>query len=259
MRFDLTVKQAQFARKLFEGLNQTEAYRAVYNVENMSDSSVYGAAYQLSNHPQVSAYVAKMQEDANIVAQLNVAWVLRRYMDIAVADPNELIESRRESCRYCYGVGHAWQWIDEAEFAAELAEVIDFNARQANTRKERCKPLPTADGGFGYWKPKAPHPDCPKCFGKGVLDVHIHDSRKLSPTARALYAGIKQTQNGVEIKMRNQDGALEFLARYLGLDKKTVELSGPGGGPVQTLSTTTTDPLEAAKVYAQIMAGKGLA
>jgi hypothetical protein len=35
-----------------------------------------------------------------------------------------------------------------------------------------------------------------------------------------------------------------------------VEVSGPGGGPVQNVTVVTTDPVEAAKVYAKLMGGE---
>jgi hypothetical protein len=39
-------------------------------------------------------------------------------------------------------------------------------------------------------------------------------------------------------------------------DKLTTEHTGPGGGPVQSVTVVTTDPVEAAKVYAKLMGGE---
>jgi hypothetical protein len=68
-----------------------------------------------------------------------------------------------------------------------------------------------------------------------------------------LYAGVKQTANGPEIKMRDQDKALAFLASYLGLDKKVLEINQPQ--PLHTLSEITDDPVVASKTYAQLING----
>ena len=39
-------------------------------------------------------------------------------------------------------------------------------------------------------------------------------------------------------------------------DKTTVENTGPGGGPIQSVGITTSDPIEAAKVYQRLIGGK---
>lgn len=58
---------------------------------------------------------------------------------------------------------------------------------------------------------------CPRCLGEGEPRTVLRDTRALSPSARALYAGAKQTQHGIEIKMRDQDKALDSIARALGM------------------------------------------
>ncbi len=236
---DLTPKQAKFARLYFETGKASESYRASYDASNMADTTVSTAAAQLLNNEKVIAYIAEMTEDAAYMAQLNVGWVLRQYMQIATADVNELIESRRVCCRHCYGIDHKYQWKDEAEWANELGRVMESNARieRRNARKRDEEPdpiqdLPTLDGGVGFWGTLAPVEDCPECYGNGNQEAFIHDTRKLKGPAKLLYAGIKQTANGFEVKTRDQDGALAWLAKYLGIDKKSLELSGPNGGPI---------------------------
>ena len=38
-------------------------------------------------------------------------------------------------------------------------------------------------------------------------------------------------------------------------DRQQLEHTGPNGGPIQSISTTTTDPVEAARIYQQVMSG----
>lgn len=65
-----------------------------------------------------------------------------------------------------------------------------------------------------------PNPECKKCSGAGEnLEVAITPTRLLTGAARRLYAGAKQTKDGIEIKMRDQDAALKSLANYLGMEK----------------------------------------
>lgn len=254
----LTPKQTKFARHYFEHGNGVDAYRASYDAENMQKSSINAAVTELLTNPSVASYIEQMKTDAEFVAELSVAWVLKQYMQIATADVNELIESRRVCCRYCHGVDFKYQWVSADEWAEELAHVMDSNARLEKSRaqdKPSPRVLPSFDGGDGFHANREPHEGCPHCFGNGSQYTFVHDTRKLKGSAKLLYAGIKQTKDGVQVLMRNQDAALDYLAKYLGIDKKSIELSGPGGKPIQSLSSVTTDPAEAAKIYAATMGG----
>lgn len=94
-----------------------------------------------------------------------------------------------------------------------------------------------------------PNPDCPRCGGEGWGRVHVADTRKLAPRGRVLYAGVKVGKEGIEVKMRDQDGALVNVARHLGMFKDKVELTGKDGGPIRhqnvppDLSNLTPDEL----------------
>ncbi|WP_131754089.1 hypothetical protein [Burkholderia vietnamiensis] len=47
--------------------------------------------------------------------------------------------------------------------------------------------------------------------------------------------------------------AKELLDRGFGKATQHAEITGKDGGPVQSISTVTNDPIEAAKLYAQLM------
>lgn len=83
---------------------------------------------------------------------------------------------------------------------------------------------------------REPRADCADCAGEGRSDVLIKDTRKLSPQARSLYAGVKITKEGIEVKMHSKLDALEKVFKHLGLyaaDKK-LEVTGANGGPIRT-------------------------
>jgi phage terminase small subunit len=160
--------------------------------------------------------------------------VLGRLRDVAFADPRDLIQLRRGCCRYCYGKDHRYQRTPREletarrDYEASLAELglspTDYAARAEEFDTE---------GGIGWDPRKDPHPECPECFGEGELSTFIKDSRDLTPQAALLYAGAKETQNGLEIKMHDQQGALVKLGEHLGLFKRKVELTGKDGEPVR--------------------------
>jgi phage terminase small subunit len=144
--------------------------------------------------------------------------VLHRLWLIASADPGELVELRRAGCRYCHGEGHGYQWR-EREFMEELKK-----------SERKGEPMPDYAGGFGYDQSADPVPGCPECSGEGVVQVNPKDTRDLSPGGRALLAGVKQSSQGLEVKLHSQLDALTKIGQHLGMFIDRKELSAPGGG-----------------------------
>ena len=59
--------------------------------------------------------------------------------------------------------------------------------------------------------------------------MHVHDTRRLQGAARRLYAGLKQSKDGLQVLMADREKALENVARHLGMfnDKLEVNVTGP--------------------------------
>ncbi|CAI2005004.1 terminase small subunit [Serratia fonticola] len=130
--------------------------------------------------------------------------IVHQLVSIARADPNDLSQFRRVNCRYCWGENHLYQWRDIGEFdqAAEKA------ASDGKSQPEY--------GGIGFIENDEPNPDCPKCDGEGNGHVHIPNTLDLIGTdARWLFAGIKQTQHGVQVLTADQDAARRTLIQLL--------------------------------------------
>jgi len=86
------------------------------------------------------------------------------------------------------------------------------------------------------------NPDCDHCEGLGIRTILLKDSASLNGPARRLFAGAKQTKDGIEVKMRDQSEALRNIADYLGMQNKSKgELTGPGGGPIPFANATPID------------------
>ena len=212
-------KQAAFVREYVKDWNATQAaIRAGYSA---ATAGVIGC--ENLQKPNIKAAIDRRQAEIASIAEVDAAMVVRELYDIATADPRELMAVYRDSCRHCYGIEHLYQWTP-AEYAAAVDKAM-----------AKDKPLPELLGGIGYRATLDPHPDCPECHGRGVETVVITDTRKLIGKAAKLYAGAQQTKEGVKALGRDQNAALMALGRYLGLftDKGSVELSGPGGGPMQ--------------------------
>lgn len=224
----LTAKQKAFVDEYLKDLNATAAYkRAGYTAKG--NAAEVNASRLLSN-AKVQEYIAERQKNRAHRTEITQDMVLQRLWAIATADPNELVHLRRLCCRHCFGIGHAYQWRDEAEYAAAVQ--LERDDALANNREPN---LPSNEGGYGYDKLERPHPKCPICRGEGRADLHMSDTRDVSEQAKLLYAGVKATQAGIEIKLQDQQKALEMVARHLGMFNDSLKLKGDADQPLQVL------------------------
>ena len=175
----------------------------------------------------VSPLVVKAIENDPQLAQLagiTAVHILQHWAALATVDVTEIVRVIAQSCRYCHGIDHGYQWVNETEWASAVARAI-----------EAGKETPGCDGGFGFHPDKAPAGDCPHCFGKGNPEVELTDYRTWSPQARMLYNGAKRTKYGIEVVMRDRDRLIEMAGKHLGMFKTEIEHAGKNNGPIQFL------------------------
>lgn len=221
----LNDRQQRFVQEYCKDFNATQAaIRAGY-----SEKTAGQQAHELLKNIEIAARIEERKEEVAALAEIDAAWVLRQWKQIATADANELTQLRRVCCRYCHGFDHQYQWT-EGEYARAVDKAVESE-----------KPAPDGMGGFGFDLNAEPHPDCPECGGLGEELVHIADTRKLKGSARRLYAGVKKTKDGLQVITRDQDAALANISRYLGMLVDRKEISGPNGGPVPLAHITADD------------------
>ena len=61
----LTDKQEAFAQAYWDSASATEAYRKVYNAQNMAPNTVHTEAHRLLHHPQVAHKIQEIR-DTNV-------------------------------------------------------------------------------------------------------------------------------------------------------------------------------------------------
>lgn len=252
---DLNNNQLRFIAEYVAVLprNASAAYRRVYGC---AETTAKTASSRFMDDPRIQAEIARREKMLCADLELTAADVLREIFLVASADPRELTEYHVGACRHCHGDGHKFQRTP-AEYERDLEAYIV--ARKAD--KERA-PDPLGlefdvKGGIGFNPYRTPAPDCPECFGKGEGYERFKDTRTLSPAAARLYEGTKRTRDGLEIKIRSREKSLDLAAQHLGIARRAVELTGKNGGPVQTagvsIAATTTDPIEAANLYRNLI------
>jgi hypothetical protein len=228
----LTPRQQRFVERYAETLNGAKAaVEAGYSRRSAKEE-----AARLLTKDNVRAAIREHQKRLADATFVEAAHVIRDLASIAFADVNELMAITRNCCRYCYGRAGAYQWADPGEFSEALAafrrEIASLPPEQHALAMEAA---PEAVGGYGFDSRREPHADCPRCRGDGVEVVWRADTTRLTGSARRLYAGFRQTKDGVNILLRDQDRALEMLGRHLGMFADRLQLRGDPQNPIALL------------------------
>jgi phage terminase small subunit len=196
--------------------NPMQAYRLAFVVDKARTPQwVQAKAKAMLADPAIMARVQALRDDAAAQTLTSVRELLADYHDIATADPNELMSYCATACMHC--------WADE--YATLCAAALD-----------KGEPLPTITGPYyGHYRPS--NLQCEHCggAGDGGFRVVLHDTRRLSPQARKLFKGVKETQTkfgtNFEVMVHDQMAARDALGRVLGAFKE--------GIPVTPASTHT--------------------
>lgn len=218
----LTPLQQRFAQEYLIDLNGVKAY------QRASPDASYGTAgneaYELLRDPVVGREIQRLMDERATVTGITADRVLFKLWEKATADARELIEYRIGSCRHCWGIYNQYQYTD-AEFANAQDKHIREQADKAKKAKGVYEPVPFPEkGGCGYQHDRPPNPECPECWGRGEGMPLLHDTRHYSDGAKALYAGIKITKDGVNVQMHNPVEALQLIGRHLGMWNDKIKL-----------------------------------
>lgn len=223
----LTEKQRRFVEEYLVDLNATQAaIRAGY-----SQDTAGSIGHENLKKPEIQLALQQARLEQQKRTAITADGALREAWNIATADTRELVELKTGCCRCCYGEGHRWQ-----------RTVGEMNRdRESWIEKGNDPSAFDEKGGIGFNPLRAPHPECPECGGDGHARVVLKDTRNLSEKGAALYAGAKQTQFGIEVKMQDKSAALEKVFKHLGLYEKD--------------NQQKTDPL--ASLLARVASGNG--
>ena len=217
----LTPAEQRFIEEYLKDPNGTKAYMAVK--PGGTDAAAAVSANRMLRKAKVKAEIEKRRIALSLATGITAERVLRELASLAFGDVRELVEYRVGACRYCWGTGHRFQRTP-AEFERDEAE------------HDPDKGAFDEKGGIGYTFNKAPHADCPECSGIGKGRMIINDTRNLSPEAVALYAGVKQSKDGLEVKTHDKVQALDKLARHLGIYKADNEQVKPDSVPSEMIA-----------------------
>lgn len=197
-----------------------------------SEKGAKQKAYELLQEDLVKECLEKRTKELQVRTDITQDRVLKELWDIALANPNDLIEYRRVNCRYCWGEGYNYQMTPK-----EMEKHKQEHAKACKRARDENRPEPEFDpeGGVGYNGNRAPNKDCPECFGDGVGKELVKDTRYLPEASKALYAGVERTKEGLKVKMHPKVQAVEMIGRHLGMWNDKLKLQGDKENPLTVL------------------------
>lgn len=236
-KLGLTPKQQRFVEEYLVDLNATQAaIRAGY-----SPNAAAEQGYEHLTKPHIRLAIAEARKQQQERTSINADRVVLEAWHIMTADARELVQHVVGCCRHCYGEGFRRQ-----RTVGEMNSARERWSEKGNSPAEFDE-----EGGIGFNPHKEPNPECPECMGHGWGRTFVRDTRHFSPRAVALYAGIKQTKDGIEVKMHDKAAAMEKLFKHLGLYEKDNEqktdplaalLQRISGGNASGLAPVLHDP-----------------
>lgn len=234
----LTAKQEAYCQ-LAAVTSYADAYRQVYEPE--PGYSIHANIWKLNKNAAIARRIREIQDEN--FGKLNVTrdWLLQWWFFRMMYDPAEITAWAIGCCRHCHGEGGQYQW--------RLHEYLDALAEAEAARE----PAPDVKGGLDFDASKPPVDDCPNCHGRGVGRTNITDTSQLSPMARAAFEGIKETRQGIEIKMADKDKAAENFAKLSGFDVQQVRMMTDQLPDEATMAQLRADPLAAAAAYKRML------
>lgn len=247
----MTPKQQRFVEEYLVDLNASQAaLRAGY-----SPRTAPKIGSENLHKPEVQAAVAKLAHKRSEKTGLTAERVLETLAATAFGDVRKLIEYRRTCCRHCWGLNNGYQrTVGEmgrhhdnfVEEERRRKRVYDRESKREDFDGDPWEEREFSEqGGIGWDPRKDPNAACQECFGAGEATVYLHDTRNLDEGARALYAGVKQTKDGIQVLINSQDRARELLGKHLNLFVDRTELTGPGGAPITVIIDTGIPPTPA--------------
>lgn len=228
----LNPRMTMFVQEYLVDLNgQEAARRAGYSARTANEQASRLLSYPIIQQAIEAAKAARVER-----IQVDQDVIVRELLHVTTADANGLVQFRRTCCRYCYGKDNRYQRTAGEMERAQLEHKAGVLKAKAEGIKlaaadERFDPM----GGIGYDPRKAPSQACAECFGEGEGRVFVADTRSLSPAVRSLYAGIKQTKDGLEIKMHDKQGHMQLLMRHVGMLNDKLKIQGDAENPLALL------------------------
>lgn len=206
----LTIAEDTFALMVTSGVSKIDAVRAAFpQVKAWKVQSAYNKAYKVSSLPHVRKRIDDLIAERSKQLEADLGVARTDLVRVATGDARELCGVRLDCCRHCWGKDFRAQRTPEERRRAHREWLALPAAKRKGKRFDE-------EGGVGYDPRKLPNQDCPECHGRGVPSLYVTDTRMLSATGQALFAGARVVDRQIEVKLRDKDVATDRVVRMLG-------------------------------------------
>ncbi|OGA97130.1 MAG: hypothetical protein A3E79_00170 [Burkholderiales bacterium RIFCSPHIGHO2_12_FULL_61_11] len=219
----LSELEMRFVAAYFLDPNGTQAY--LIAKPGAKETTARTEASKVLAKPNIQAELARLRAESSVRTNISADMAVKEAWAIAMADPRELMEYRIGCCRHCWGFQFRHQRTDaQLESDREAHERTKAMASEKTAAKMGEFP---EKGGGGFDLRRAPNPECPECGGEGKGRTVFKDTRNISAAAASLFAGVKETDKGLEIKLHPKGDSLDKVFRHLGLYNDKIQLTMP--------------------------------
>lgn len=215
-------------------------------------------SWRMLRKPEIQAQIALERDELQRRTGVTTEELVRELVSIVRADPRDLVEYFVGACRYCHGLDHRYHRT-QAEYDRDLSAFENTGQLPRRLRFNRDEGEVQdwdAEGGSGYDRNRDPHENCPECGGRGVGHTILKDTRLLSVDAARLYAGVRESKDGIEVRMHSKDAAIDKLMRVLGGYKVDNEQKKPDD-PLTALLMAISGPKAALPIVPNPSEGSG--
>lgn len=211
---DLTPKQELFVRAYLSCFDaKTAAIQAGY-----SERSAAQQGCNLLNEDKIDRAIAASMRDSVQRMGREADELVKFHLAVIEFDPNELAEHRIHACRYCWSTNHAYQH-SPSTWQREREKFQKRWQKMSESEQKLLGDFPEVPPDGWYDAKRGPNDDCPECHGVGVAVVKWKDTRHLSPIGKMLFAGVKESKEGLEVVTLQKQKSLDILSAHLGLTK----------------------------------------
>lgn len=213
-------RQGIFVREYCRDLNGTQAaIRAGYSIDG-----AHAQASRMLKDVKVQAAIRELRDETLRNLEAKVEELVAHWLDVLRADPNQITSFRRQCCPYCHGQLKEDGYQRYRQYTpARFHEAKDAHeTKRARKSADEGRDIGDFDSVEGDWysRHRPPNPQCPECEGEGIGEHFVADTRNLPPGVAALFKGVKQTKDGIEVLMSSKEKAADQLGRFLGAFKE---------------------------------------
>lgn len=138
MKGELTEKQKEFARGVFEGLSQRDAYKRAYDCTSKKDKTVDELASRLARNAKVKGYLAELNKEVERSAVLSKQERMEWLSDV-VRTPIAKVDENSSLCQSHSVTESEFGTTTKVTMPSKLSAIAELNKMDGAYEPERIE------------------------------------------------------------------------------------------------------------------------